>query len=324
MSTELLHIKISEIHENPIALRNVNKESEDYLGLVDSIRARGVMNPINVRRKLDPDTNEQYYELIDGLHRFSASMDAGLDTIPAQVLTLEDAEVLEAQIIGNVQRIDTKPVQYAQQLVRILSANPLMTEAELAMKLGKSPAWIGQRLGLTKISNEKIKELIDEGRIPLSNAYQIARLPDSEQLDFCERAQTESPDVFNGGVQQRVKEIREAHRQGREAAPAEFTATPHCQKISDLKIALEDGELASEIVRAEKAGTAEAGFVAAIKWVLHLDAGSVAAAKAKWDAAQASKKEAADRRLAERAAKKAAAAAKAASEAAALAEGDDD
>lgn len=315
--SELLYIKVNEIHENPVALRSVNQESEDFLGLVDSIRSRGVMNAISVRRKVDTDSGDQFYELIDGLHRYAATMAAGLEMIPAQVLTLEDAEVLEAQIIGNVQRIDTKPVEYSQQLRRILAANPMMTESDLANKLGKSTQWISQRLGLTKIGNETIRNLIDEGQIPLSNAYALAKLPDDEQVDFTERAQTESPDVFLGGVTQRIKELKEAKRQGREAKPSEFTPTAHCQKISAIKEALEDNGLANQLIDAAGVATPVEAFQLGLAWVLHLDPVSVEAAKAKWDAQQQAKKEAADRRAAERAAAKAQAAKEAADKAAA-------
>lgn len=320
MSTELLHIKLTEIHENPVALRSVNQESPDFLGLVDSIRARGVMNAISVRRKMDKDTNEQFYELIDGLHRFAASMAAGINMIPAQVLTLEDAEVLEAQLIGNVQRIDTKPVEYSQQLIRILGANPTMTESDLAIKLGKSAQWISARLGLTKIDNQTIRDLIDEGQIPLSNAYTLAKLPTDEQLDFVERAQTETPDVFLGGVANRVKELREAKRQGREAKPAEFAPTAHCQKISTIKEAMDNDAMASQLIDATGTVGMVGAFQLALQWVLNLDPISIEAARAKWTAQQQAKAEATERRAAERAAAKAESAQAAANKAAAEAE----
>lgn len=319
--SELLNIEIDAIRENPVALRNVNRENENYLGLIDSIRAVGVMNAVNVRRKTDPDTGDIFFELVDGLHRFSAARDAGLETIPAQVLNVNDAEALEAQIIGNIHRIETKPVEYSQQLRRILAANPMMTEAELAVKLGKSPSWISSRLGLNKIENEKIKALIDEGNIPLSNAYSLAKLPEDEQIDFLESAQTETPDVFVGKVNQRVKEMREAARQGRDPKAKEFTATAYMQKLSAVKEALDDPSIANALIEEAGVATVTEAFQLALQWCLHLDPVSVAAAKAKWDADQQAKEEARQRRAQERAQKKAEAARLAAEEAAAATEG---
>jgi ParB family transcriptional regulator, chromosome partitioning protein len=102
MATKLAHIPISKIRENPVALRSVNRTTEEYTGLVDSIRRSGVLNPVLVREVQDPDTKDIVYGLIDGLHRFTASQDAGQDTIPAQITSMEDAAVLEAQILANV------------------------------------------------------------------------------------------------------------------------------------------------------------------------------------------------------------------------------
>lgn len=311
----LQHVPLAQIRDNPAALRAVNRDSEDYHGLVDSVKARGILNAISLREKADA-SGVAYYELIDGLHRLSAARDAGLTSIPAQILSLNDAEVLEAQIIGNIQRIETKPVEYSAQLLRMLGANPMMTEAELSVKLGKSPTWTQQRLGLTKISNPTIKAAIDEGSVNLSNAYALARLPDSEQLDFFERAQTEEPAVFVGAVNARIKDIKEAKRQGREAAPAEYVATAHLQKMGDLKAVLEDPNIVRELLSQMPVDTKEDAFILAIKWALHLDDLSIEAGQAKWQAQQDAKKAANDRRKAERAAKAAELAAAKAAEAA--------
>lgn len=312
-----MNVPVAQIRENPVALRNVNREGEGYLGLIDSIKAHGVMNAITVRRKTDPDTQDTFFELIDGLHRFSATRDAGLDSIPAQVLTMDDAAVLEAQIIGNIHRIETKPVEYSQQLRRILAANPMMTESELSYKLGKSAKWVSDRLGLNKIESEKIKELIDDGKITLLNAYALAKLPGDEQIEFLERAQIDAPEVFVQSVNERKKELNEAARQGREAKPVEFVPAAHLQKIGDLKEALTDDDFASQLItEAGVASTVEA-FQLALKWALHLDPISVAAAKARWDADQQAKAESRERRAKERAEKKAEAAKLAAEEAAA-------
>lgn len=316
MAIEQMVVALDQIRDNPVALRSVNRDSEEYLGLVDSIKMRGLMNAISLRRKADADSGAEYFELIDGLHRLSASRDAGLTEIPATILTLDDAEVLEAQIIGNVQRIETKPVEYSKQLRRILAANPMMTESELAQKLGKSGAWIGQRLGLNKISNESICDLVNENKIVLTNAYSLAKLPENEQVDFLERAQTEEPQVFVGAVNNRLKEIKEAKRQGREAAPSVYTPTPHLQKVSAIKEMMDSESDATAIISGSDVSTVVGAFQLGLQWALHLDPTSIAAGEAKWNAQQQAKAEAKERRKAEREAKKAAAAAAAADKAA--------
>lgn len=106
MSVVLKSIPLSLIRENPVALRNVNRKGEGYLGLVDSVRKDGVLNAIVVREIKDPTNGNVVYGLVDGLHRFSAASDAGLTEIPAQVKDMDDAAVLEAQLIANVHKIN--------------------------------------------------------------------------------------------------------------------------------------------------------------------------------------------------------------------------
>jgi len=322
---DLKQIAISSIRENPVALRTVNRTSEEYQGLVSSIQTKGFLGAITVRPKTDDETGEEYYELVDGLHRFSASKDAGLEEINVDVTNLNDDQVLEAQIMANIHKVETKPVEYSQQLRRILARNPLMTEAELASTLGKSSAWINGRLGLNKITNDEIQKLVNEGKIKLANAYALAKLPAEEMANFTDRAMTEQPDVFVPQVNARVKELREARRKGKDAAPAEFQPVAHLQKLKDVKEELESGAVSSALIAAHSITDPAAAFGMAIKWMLHLDPESVAAQEAKDVERKATRAEAKKKKDAERTQKKAEkkkveaeAAAKAAEEAAAV------
>lgn len=310
-----MELPIINIRENPVALRSVNFESQQYLELVDSIKQKGLMNPISVRQRTDTETGVDYYELIDGLHRFQACKDAGLEVIHVHVMSLEDSEVLEAQIIANVHKIETKPADYSRQLQRILAANPTMTEAELASKLGKTSGWISQRLGLNKIDNKEIVEAINSGTIGLANAYALARLPADEMPEFMARAMTETPDIFIPSVQQRVKEIKEAGRRGSDAAPREFVPVAHLRKLKDVKTELDTGEIADVLIKTTGTKKPNDAFILACKWFLHLDPMSVEDQKAKWDENEKRKTEVAQKRKAEAAAKKAEALKKKAEEA---------
>ena len=320
---KLMAIAIAAIRENPVALRSVNRESEEYLGLVDSIKNTGFMGAITVRSKADTETGEEFYELVDGLHRFSAAKDAGIDKINVDVVTLDDDAVMEAQIMANIHKIETRPIEYSKQLLRILSRNPLMTEAELATKLGKSTQWIKERLGLTKIANADIAALIDEGKIKLANAYALAKLPPEEMADFVDRAMTQQPDEFVPAVNARVKEIRDAKRKGQDAEAAVFQPVAFMQKLKDIKDEMDARTIGKALIKATGVKTATDGFDLAIKWVLHLDPKSVEAQKAKDEerkALKAEKKKDRDKVKAEKKAAKAKEAADAAAKAAAALE----
>lgn len=267
--SQLKMIPLDKIRENPVALRSVNRQTEAYLGLVDSIRTHGVLNPINVR-EVQGSNGDTVYGLIDGLQRYTASGDAGLKEIPAQVVEKSDAEVLEAQIIANIHKIETKPVEYSKQLVRILTQNPTMSKLQLAKKLSKSEKWLDDRLGLTKLS-EQIGKLVDEEKVNLSNAYVLAKLPPEEQMNFVERAMTESPTQFLPAVQNRIKEIRDAKRQGKTPGPAEFQPHATIRKMSELKQEMENQSLGPVLIKQNNVKTVEEAFNLAIQWVLNMD-----------------------------------------------------
>jgi len=302
---ELKVIPISAIRENPVALRTVNRETEEYQGLVDSIRQKGFLGAITVRPQVDQETGEEFYELVDGLHRFTASKDAGLTDINVDVVSLDDDQVLEAQIMANIHKVETRPMDYTNQLKRILIRNSMMTEAELAAKLGKSQAWIAGRLSLNKIENEKIKELVNEGKICLSNAYALAKLPVSDHADWVDRAMTLPPDEFVPAASGRLKEVREAARQGRDAGSAEFQPVPHVRKIKALKDELESGNVGQGLVAQTGVSTPVEGFALGVAWALNIDPVSVEEQRSKDEERRNLKAEKKAAKAAERAKKKA-------------------
>jgi ParB/RepB/Spo0J family partition protein len=281
----------------------VDKQGEGYIGLLESIKTKGLLSAPTVRAQ--PDGT---YELVDGLHRYTALCDLGIKDVTVIVTDLDDDGVLEAQIITNIHRIETKPVEYSQQLRRILARHPLMTESELGVKIGKSGQWVSERLGLNKIANKDVANLIDEGKIVLTNAYALAKLPASEQDDFLTRAMTLTPGEFVPAVNARIKEIREANTKGKDATPAVFEPVQHLRKLTDLKAALEDGSIASKVIAEAKPASVDEAFLLGIKWALHVDPISAADQIAKDQARRADAEAAKARKAAEREAAKAAAA----------------
>lgn len=290
------NVKVALIRESEVALRSVNRQAESYLQLVESIRKVGVLNSITVR----PDVDGLHYILVDGLQRLTATRDAGLEEIPANVIdTTDDVALLQAQIIANIHKIETRPVEYSKQLLRILAANPLMTCRELASSVAQSEGWVNQRLGLLKLDS-KIGELVDAGSVNLSNAYALAKLPVEEQASFVDRAMTDTPQTFIPTVHARVKQIRDAKSQGKDAAPAEFHPVAYMRKLTELKAEFESPNVTGVIVASEGASTAEEGFRAALAWVLNMDKLSVVAQKTKDDERKAKRAAETEKRKEER------------------------
>ncbi len=109
--------------------------------LIDSIRQRGIIQPLIVRQ-----INHQF-ELIAGERRWRAAKEAGLSEAPAIVRPATDLEVLELALIENLQRADLNPIEEAQAYARL--ANEFgMRQEDIAEKVGKSRASIANAMRL--------------------------------------------------------------------------------------------------------------------------------------------------------------------------------
>lgn len=300
---DLRNISMSDIRENPVALRGVDRENEKYKSLRDSIAARGVLQPINVREKQDPD-GKPYYEVTDGLQRYSCSKDLGLTTIGGSVISASDAEVLEIQIITNLCRVDTKAVDFTKQLQRMMVMNPTMTLSDVGEKVNQSPAWVSGRLNLLKL-DEKIQESVDAGDINVTNAQALSKLPKAEQFNFLEQAMQMQPGEFLPVVQNRVKELKDAAKTGQAAGEAQFAPVSHLMSKKDLEAELASPSFGPAICASLGLTTAAQGFAAAIRKTLNLDVDGVATQKAKYDQRKAEREAAKQAREVERADKKA-------------------
>lgn len=305
--SDVRSIPLNMIEENEAALRPADRQSEQYQGLVDSIRTNGVLNSITVSPIADSDK----FRLIDGLQRFSAAGDAGLKEIPAVVMPMEEGDAFIAQILANVHRIDTKPAQYASHLNRVLAGSPTMTMAELAGQLSKSEQWLSGMLRLNKL-NDEVKKLVDDNKISLTNAQALAKLPVAEQMSFLEQAQTESPQEFVPKVTERAKAIRKAAREGKEPGEAKFTAVPHLRKLAELK-ELRTNPAPLKTAMANAGASDAVAFT--LDYILQMDPDSVKVQESKDAERKAKKKADAEARAVEKKAAKAEAAKKEAEEA---------
>lgn len=324
MSTpQLLNIPVSQIEDNPVALRAVARKSKEYQQLVDSVKRDGILCSITVVPALDATgktvkTNAAgapMYRIVDGLHRTSAARDVGLATVPAQVLNKTEAEIHIAQLVANSHTIETKHHEYAKHLARILSADYTMTAAQLCAKLSMSPTWLSERLNLVKLS-DAIGKLVDEGKIPVTNAVELSKLPEDEQEAFLSDAMNETVSVFAPKVKQRIKQLREDARKGRDPnAPTGFIPVPHMRKFQQIKEAFENPNEVLELIDRKGISTVPEAIKFVLSWACHMDEASIEAAKAAADARKAAEDVKKAERKAERAAKEAAEAAEAAEKA---------
>jgi len=285
-----MQVKTTQIKASEAALRQVNEESESFLEMVESMRVKGVILPLIVVESSDADKDEFPFILCDGLHRFTAAKAAGLEEVPVEVKDYDEIESLEAQIIANVHRVDTKLADLSAGLCRILAHNPTMTEKDLAQSMSKSTDWISKVLGLNKLP-ESIKPLIDEGTIGALNAFTLSKVKDEKEvMDLLEDAQTKSAQEFAGIVRDRIKEIRKARAEGRDTAERKFVAVAKNRKASEIK-EMQENMNCGHLLEVTNAQSAQDGFATAINWVLNLDPETIQMNKEKWEAREQAKAE---------------------------------
>jgi len=145
--------------------------------LADSIRARGVLQPLLVRP--DPAQSGQY-QIIAGERRWRAAAAAGLHEVPALVRSLTDGEAMAAALVENLQRADLNPIEEAQGYSRLVEEFG-MTQETLAQAIGKSRAHVGNTLRLLNLP-EKVRAMVQSGALSAGHARALLTNPDPESL----------------------------------------------------------------------------------------------------------------------------------------------
>ena len=140
-------------------IRQLFEDEDNTLSdLAESIKARGVLQPILIRP--NPDSKgSAAYELVAGERRYRAGKMIGLEQIPAYIREFTDEEAEDAQYAENVQRKNLTQIEDATKLQRDLDRLG-STEAVL-QKHNKSRAWLSKMLGLLKLP-EQTRRLITE------------------------------------------------------------------------------------------------------------------------------------------------------------------
>jgi ParB family chromosome partitioning protein len=168
----LLTLKLSEIRQNPLQPRKHFDEAALH-GLAQSLRERGALQPIVVRRA------EVGYELVAGERRFRASKLADLNEITAIVRNVSDEEMLELALIENIQRADLNPLERARGYL-LLHDKYGLTHEEIAAKMGEDRASVTNFMRLLQLS-EPVLELIGANLLGLGHARALVAIKDTAQ-----------------------------------------------------------------------------------------------------------------------------------------------
>lgn len=175
------HLPLASIAPNPFQPR-ADFDPQALDELKESIKQKGVIQPVTVRRK---DTGA--YELISGERRIRACNELGLKTIPAYVLRIrDDQEMLELALIENLQREHLNPIEIAISYQRLLHDVGLNAE-EIAKKVSKDRTTIVNFLRLLKLP-QQIQDALRKQGLTIGHARALISIPDEKlQLWLFER-----------------------------------------------------------------------------------------------------------------------------------------
>ncbi len=160
--------------------------------LAESIRARGVLQPILVRQ-----TADGRYEIVAGERRWRAAQRAGLHEIPAVVRVFSDVGMFEAALIENVQREDLNPIEEGEGY-RLLAETYGMSQADIAAAVGKSRSHVANLMRVADLP-DAVKAMVRDGRLSLGHAKVLLGSPLPEQL---------AAEAADGGLSVRQLEAR--------------------------------------------------------------------------------------------------------------------
>jgi ParB family chromosome partitioning protein len=145
--------------------------------LADSIRARGVIQPIVVR-----PVNDGQYEILAGERRWRAARLANLERIPAVVRDVPDEAALGIGLIENIQREDLNPIEEASGLKRLIEEFKL-THEEVATAVGRSRAGVTNLLRLLELAGA-VQGMLQDGKIDMGHARALLAVGKPRQVEL--------------------------------------------------------------------------------------------------------------------------------------------
>ncbi|NQU41766.1 ParB/RepB/Spo0J family partition protein [bacterium] len=163
-SRQVVEIRVDQLRPNLNQPRSLFNE-EHLSELANSIREKGVLQPLLVRKRHD------HYEIVAGERRHRASLMAGLDNVPCIVTDVTDEASFEIALIENLQREDLNAVEESRAFQSLIQQFSLSQE-EAAARVGKSRSTVANSLRLLNLPLD-IQEDILEDRISAGHARAI-------------------------------------------------------------------------------------------------------------------------------------------------------
>lgn len=209
---QVVNLPVSGIVANPFQPRKVI-DDEKLSGLVDSIKAFGVLQPIQVT----PSGN--HHVVVVGHRRLEAAKKLGLSEIPCIVVELTDQKLLEHSLVENLQREDLNPVEEAESIFRLKDEFHMDIDA-IGEQIGKSKTYVYDRLKINDMT-ESMQKAIQSGKLSIRKATEMMKLAKEKQREkLLAKAFGYSEDKLGKIIENKL------HRKPREAKGTKVEFTP--------------------------------------------------------------------------------------------------
>jgi ParB family transcriptional regulator, chromosome partitioning protein len=239
---ELRELHVDLVAPNPDQPRK-RFDDEALQALADSVKERGVLQPVLVRPR--PGGS---YELVAGERRWRAARLAGLETLPALVQQRDDAQSLEDALIENMAREDLNPIEAARAVAGLVEELGL-TREEVGRRVGRSRVAVSNLLRLLDLPDEALA-LVEDGSLTEGHGRALLLADDHAERRSIARA------AVQGGWSVRVVEqrAREANAPARAATRGRAAVHPD-QDAAAARISEALGAALGVEVRARPRGT---------------------------------------------------------------------
>ena len=212
-----LHLPVHKLEPNPQQPR-MDFRREELESLADSIRQKGVIQPLIVRRKPGRDV----YEIVAGERRWRAAQLAQLHEVPVVVREFNDTEVLEIAIIENIQRADLNAIEEALGFRQLMTRFG-HTQEKLAEALSRSRSHVANLLRLLTLPTE-VQDMVRDGKLSAGHARALIGSPKAAEL---------AAQIVAKGLS--VREIERLVKQQETAKPPAPKATKAAEKDADTR-----------------------------------------------------------------------------------------
>ena len=168
-SKQIDQIPVDQLQPNPLQPRGVITP-ESLVDLIDSIKEHGILEPLVIAK------TPAGYQIIAGERRWRAAKYAGLTHVPTIIKETTPRGMLELAIIENVQRVDLNALDRARGFQRLMDEFGL-TNADVAQRIGKSPAYVANSLRLLRLP-DALKDGLLSALISEGHARALAAIED--------------------------------------------------------------------------------------------------------------------------------------------------